>query len=148
VGVHRAPERGVLERAHHHHAEVIEVGGLEHEVVRAHLDRAHRVFHRAVAGEHDHGHRRIGLADLLQDAQAILVPQAQIEQHGVHALLAHGLHRLASARRLDRRVAHVAGPLADAEAQRALVIDDEERLSGLRARRAVAFRHAVSPGES
>ena len=57
-----APQAGMLERAMDDHAQVLEVGRLEHEIVGPELGRPHHVRDRAVAGQHDDGQRRVGLA--------------------------------------------------------------------------------------
>ncbi len=145
---HLLAQPRVLERAIQDDAQVAQVGRLEHEVVRAELDRAHRLLHRAVPGQHHDRERGFEVPQLAQHAQPILVAQLEVEHHRVHAALAHRLDRLTGARGLERGIALVASPFTDAETQRSLVIDDEQRAFRLRPGRAVAFRHFVSPAGS
>jgi len=63
-------------------------------------------------------------------------------------VVAQPLERLAPAGRLERLEAGVAGPLPNAEAQRALVVDDQDGSSALGLRGLVAFAHDVSPSGS
>jgi hypothetical protein len=134
-----------LDRAIHDHPEMVEVRRLEHEVVRTEVDRLDRVLDRAVPREHDHGQQRIGLAQFLQHLEAIVLAQLEVEHDHVHVVLTHGVERLTAVRGLERRESLAARPLPDAEPQGPLVVNDEQRSPGRRLRRAVAFRHSVSP---
>ena len=126
-------------------AEMIEVRRLHHEVVRAAVDRLDRVLDRAVPREHHDRQQRVGLAQVLQDLEAVVLTQLEVEHDDIDIMLAHRLERLARVGRLEGREPLAARPLADAETQGALVIDDEQRAPGTHPRRAVAFRHCVSP---
>ena len=145
---HLEAQSRMLERPVEHDAQVAQVGRLEHEVVGAELDRAHRLLHGAVPGQHDDRQRGIGVAQVFQHPQAVLVAELQVEHHRVDAALAHRLERLPAGGGLERGEALVPRPLSDAEAEGALVIDDEKCALRLRAGRAVAFRHFASPAGS
>jgi len=124
---------------------VLEIGRLEHEVVGAEPRRAHRVLDRAVPGQHHHRQRRVHLAQPAQHLHSVLVGQLQVEHHHVHLVVAQPLERLALAGGLEGKEAGVARPLAEREAQRALIVDDQDGAGALRLGGSLASGHAVSP---
>ena len=62
---------------------------LLHKIRRARLHGAHRIFHRAVRGNHNDGQARIVRANFGKNVHPIAAGQRQIEQHQVKRMVRH-----------------------------------------------------------
>ena len=107
-----------------------EIEGLAEVVRGAALHRLHRRAHR-VLGRHHHDEGRVGApGDLAEQREAVVAGQAHVEQHEPDAVAAGAvraqlLARLLGAAGLDVRDADALAGLAEDEADRRLVVDDE-----------------------
>ncbi len=80
---HFAPEPERLQRAARDHDEAVGIERLLDEVVGATLDRRHRGFDRAMAGDHHHGHVGIFGLDHVEERQSVEAAalEPNVEQH-------------------------------------------------------------------
>ena len=88
-------------------------------------------------GQHDDRERRIVLAHTFEHFEPVIGTELEVEQYRRDRPLVHPLERFAPAHRLERVVSDVARPLADAEAQGTLVVDDEQRVGGVSAAQSI-----------
>ena len=123
------------------------VPGLLDEIGRARLHGAHRIFHRAVGGDHDDRQARVVGANLRQNVHAVAAGKRQIEQHEIKGTLADLRQALfAAVRRLNFEAFHFEQRL-QRFANLGLIVDDEHRSRRRRsavqraARNNCRFRH-------
>lgn len=116
--------------------------GLGDVVVRARVEATDLVGLLALRGQHDDRHERIVTPDLLAHLVPVQIGEHQIEEHRVGLLVASERRALLPVRSGDDPEPLEPERIGDTERHRWLVLDDENRLSGLHGRPMIALRPA------
>ena len=95
------------------------------EVGGAGLHRLHRIFHRAIGGDHDHGKLWIMSVKLYEQVQTVAIRQCQVKQHQVKRMFPNPRQTLISGCRRFNRIAFQLQQSLKRLADRSFVVDDQ-----------------------
>ena len=115
-----------------------ELDGFGEEVLSALLDRAHGEIDRAVAGEHDQRHVRIGALEPGEQIEGVPVGKHEVEHREVRPVVAEGGLAARQRRRLLHLVAVGFEEASDGRPHGGLVVDEED----------LRLQRVVAPGAS
>ena len=116
----------VLEQPLEDHGQGLQLDRLRQELLRALLDRLDREVDRAVRGEDDDGHRGVQLPEAREQLERVAVRQRVVDDRDVRRRLAERRLGLGAALRLDDVESPAPQEVADAEAHRRLVVDEQD----------------------
>ena len=120
---------GKLEGLLHCHEELVEIKGLLHVVESAELEGEHRSFDRGEGRDHDHRNGFVYCPQPLQQVDAALLAQHDVEEHDVDPARRERGDRLLAAGCNRRVITQVLEILRQAFADLHLIVDDKDACS-------------------